>query len=57
MDKKRGVDGECIDKRRICDKMSKKAERKSSRPLIHSEMGNGGSPLEEGTCKPLRSRR
>ena len=57
MDKKERGLGECIDKSRICDKIGKKAEMKSSSSLIPSETGHGGSPLEEGVCKPLRSGR
>lgn len=49
--------GESIDNGRICGRIMKNAERKSSRPLIPSETGHGGSPLEEGVCKPLRSGR
>lgn len=55
MDKKERGLGECIDKSRICDKIGKKAEMKSSSLLIPSETGYGGSPSEKGGCGPLWS--
>ena len=56
--KKMGREGrECIDKRGICDKIRKNAERKSSKQPVRSETGVGESPLDAGVCVPLRSGR
>ena len=56
--KKMGREGrECIDKRGICDKIRKNAEKKLSKQPVRSETGAGESPLDAGACVPLRSGR